>query len=89
MATAITRVEIQGRFIVPTLNSIESSPIYYLVIGTVVFFVALASASSGKTWGRFEGAIYRDKEPRKFWQLVILYFLIGLCFIGYTLYLVA
>lgn len=73
----------------PTLGSIESSPIYYLVIGTVVFFLALASASSGKTWGRFEGAIYSDKEPRRFWGTVIVYFLIGFCFIGYSVYLVA
>lgn len=74
-------------FITPTLYSFESSPIYYLLIGTVCFFVALASAFSGKSWGRFRGVVYRDKEPRKFWELVIVYFLIGLCFVAYALYL--
>lgn len=84
----IARVESKGMFVVPTLYSFESSPIYYLLIGTVSFVIALASVFAGKTWGRFEGVIYRDKEPRKFWGLVIVYFLIGLCFVGYTLYLV-
>lgn len=72
----------------PTLYSFESSPIYYLLIGTISFFIALASAFTGKSWGRLGGVVYRDKEPRKFWELVIVYFLIGLCFVGYTLYLV-
>ena len=80
--------ERKGMLIVPTLDSFESSPIYYLLCGTVFFLMGLGSAWSEKTWGRGEGWIYRDKEPRKFWELVILYFLIGLCFTGYALYLV-
>jgi hypothetical protein len=50
--------------------------------------MALVGAYSGKMWARFRW-IYRVKEPNWFWFEVALYFLAGLGFIGYYLYLVS
>jgi hypothetical protein len=46
------------------------------------------STCTGKSWGRFGGFVYRAEEPNQFWWLVATYYLIGVCFIGYFLYLV-
>jgi len=39
----------------------------------------------GKVWVRFNGWVYRANEPRSFWWEVALYYLGGVCFIGYFL----
>ena len=39
----------------------------------------------GKVWVRFNGWVYRAQEPRIFWGEVALYYLGGVCFIGYFL----
>jgi hypothetical protein len=41
---------------------------------------------TGKTYGRYVGVVSRAKEPTDFWWGVAIYFVGGLCCIGYFLY---
>ena len=41
---------------------------------------------SGETLERYHGIVYRAKEPKRFWWDVVLYFIMGLFFIGLYLY---
>jgi hypothetical protein len=59
---------------------------YYLIIGILVFFGAVVSTCTGKTWARTGRTIYRAEEPRTFWSVVTIYCLGALLFVGLYLY---
>ena len=63
-----------------------SSPYYFLVLGTIFLVAAVISTCAGKTFGRAGGSASRAREPRQFWWSVALYYIGGVCFIGYFLY---
>jgi len=73
----------------PDLPSLLRPPHLYLILGVISFSGAVVSTCTGKSWGRFGGFVYRAEEPNQFWWLVATYYLIGVCFIGYFLYLLA
>jgi hypothetical protein len=47
---------------------------------------AFAGTYSGEAWGRFGVVIRRAEDPKRFWQMVILNYLIGFYFLAYHLY---
>ena len=61
-------------------------PYALLVFGAISFFLAVGGTCTGEAWARFGRVVYRAKEPKKFWRLVAMYYLGGICFIGYFLY---
>ena len=63
------------------------SPMYGLLLfGVFSLFVAVAGTCTGQAWARFGRVVYRAKEPKQFWRLVAIYYLGGVGFIGYFLY---
>jgi hypothetical protein len=68
------------------LSSLLRPPYVFLVLGIMSSFAAAIFACTGKVWVRFNGWVYRAKEPRAFWGEVAAYLLVGLCFIGYFLF---
>lgn len=60
-------------------------PYFFLIVGIVLISAATVWTCMGKVWVRFNGWVYRAKEPRSFWWEVALYYLGGVCFIGYFL----
>jgi hypothetical protein len=70
------------------LSSLLKPPYIYLVLGVILFSAAVVWTSTGKARTRFQGWVYRAKEPTQFWLVVALYYLGGICFIGYFLYMV-
>ena len=61
-------------------------PYDLLLLGICAISAAALFACAGKVWVRFNGWVYRDKEPRPFWGNVACLFLGGVCFVGYFLY---
>jgi RsiW-degrading membrane proteinase PrsW (M82 family) len=70
------------------LNSLPRGPYLYLILGIILLFVGLVSTCTGVVWARFGRVIYRAEQPREFWEDVVTSFAIGVCLIGYFLYLV-
>lgn len=70
----------------PDLPSLLRGPYFYLIIGTISFSVGVVSTCTGVVWARFGRVIYRDKQPKEFWEDVVVSYLIGIGFIGYFLY---
>ena len=63
------------------------APMYGLLLfGVFSLFLAVAGTCTGEAWARFGRVVYRAKEPKQFWRLVAMYYLGGVCFIGYFLY---
>jgi hypothetical protein len=60
-------------------------PYIFLVLGILSISAAVVFTCTGRAWVRFNGWIYRAKEPRWFWYEVALYYLSGIFFIGYFL----
>ena len=58
----------------------------YLIVGIILITAAVVSTRAGKTIARYQGWIYRDKEPSDFWWGVALYFLGGIICIGLNLH---
>jgi hypothetical protein len=63
-------------------------PYSLLILGAISFSAAVVWTCTGKAWVRFHGWVYRAKEPNRFWWEVAMYYLGGVFFIGYFLYLV-
>ncbi len=61
-------------------------PYVFLLLGDISISAAALFTVYGKVWVRFHGWVYRAKEPRWFWWEVVLYFLVGVWFVGYFLY---
>ena len=57
-----------------------------LVFGVFSLFLAVVGTCTGEAWARFGQVVSRAKEPKQFWQLIAIYYLGGVCFIGYFLY---
>ena len=70
----------------PDLYSLLRPPYIYLILGVIFFSGAVASTCTGKTIARYAGWAYRAKEPTQFWGVVVIYYLFGVCFIGYFLH---
>lgn len=62
------------------------APGIFLVLGGVSISAAAFFTCTGKVWVRFNGWVYRAKEPKWFWWEVALDYLIALAFIGYFLF---
>jgi hypothetical protein len=67
------------------LASLLRDPFVFLILGVISISAAAVFTSTGQVWVRFNGWVYRAKEPRSFWGEVAAYFLVGLCFVGYFL----
>ncbi len=64
-----------------------SSPYYFLVLGVIFVIAAVVSTCTGKTYAKYgHGLASRAKEPTEFWGTVAIYYISGVCFIGYFLY---
>jgi hypothetical protein len=61
-------------------------PHIFLILGILSVCAATVFTCTGKVWARFNGWVYRAKEPGWFWWGVALDYLIGVWFIGYFLY---
>jgi hypothetical protein len=72
--------------LVPDLNSVLKSPLVFLMLGVISISAAVVWTRTGRAWVRFHGWVYRAKEPRWFWWEVALYYLVGVCFVGYFLF---
>jgi hypothetical protein len=75
-------------FTPPNLKPQMQMPFICLLGGMFVCFLALVGAYTGKVWAKFQGWVYRAKEPKWFWFIVAVYFLIGGSLIGCYFYLV-
>jgi hypothetical protein len=62
------------------------SPYIFLILGVASISAAAVWTSTGKVWVRFHGWVYRAKEPNRFGWEVAIYYLGGVCFVGYFLY---
>ena len=69
------------------LNSNSIVWVYlWLIVGIVFVSLAIAGIYTKKTWGRFGEVVYRAKEPRAFWVIILIYYLIGLyCIVRFGL----
>jgi hypothetical protein len=66
----------------PDLQSLLRSPYIYLILGVITLSAAVASTCTGRTWVRFDGWVYRAKEPYAFWWVVATLYLGSILFIG-------
>jgi hypothetical protein len=70
----------------PDLYYLLRPPYIFLILGVISFSAAVVWTYTGKAWVRFDGWVYRAKEPKWFWWEVALYYLVGVLFIGISLY---
>jgi hypothetical protein len=68
------------------LSALLRPPYVFLTLGVVSVSAAVIFTSTGRVWVRFNGWVYRTKEPRSFWGEVAAYLVVGLCFIAYFLF---
>ena len=61
-------------------------PTYIPMLGAASIVAAVFFAYTGKVWVRFNGWVYRAKEPTAFWGNVASYFVMGACMIAYYFY---
>ena len=61
-------------------------PYDFLMLGVISTSAAAVFTYTGKVWVRLNGWVYRAKEPGWFWWEVALYYLVGVWFLGYSLY---
>jgi hypothetical protein len=54
----------------------------FFIVGAVFLSVGVVAMYSGRVWVRFNGWVYRDKEPRTFWGEVVAYSLVGVAFVA-------
>jgi hypothetical protein len=68
------------------LNSLLRPPYDFLILGVISISAATVFIAKGKVWVRFNGWVYRAKEPGWFWWDVALYYLVGVWFIACFLF---
>jgi hypothetical protein len=68
------------------LSSLLEPPYIFLIFGGMFLSAAAYWMYKGKAWVRFNGWVYRDKEPKWFWWQVVVCFLFGAGFIARFLY---
>jgi len=74
-----------GWLLMSNLGGESKSPYFLLIAGFVFVSLGVYGTLNGGVWVRFSGWVYRDKEPKTFWVEVALYYLIGVCFLKYSL----
>jgi hypothetical protein len=52
--------------------AILSPPYIFLILGVVFLSAAAVETYTGKAWVRFNGWVYRSKEPKWFWWQIIV-----------------
>jgi hypothetical protein len=57
-----------------------------LILGCCVTAFALISALTGVSIEKYRGIIYRSDDPKRFWQSIAIYFLLGLICLGLYFY---
>ena len=62
------------------------TPYVFLILGLISLSVGGVATYTGATWARFGRVIYRDKQPKEFWEDVVACYFIGVCFMGYFLF---
>ena len=68
------------------LGSFLEPPYIFLILGVIFLSVAVIETYTGKAWVRFNGWVYRDKEPKWFWWQIVVCFLGGAGCIARFLY---
>jgi hypothetical protein len=68
------------------LNSPLRPPYILFILGVISISAATVFTCTGKVWVRYNGWVYRAKEPRAFWGNVAAYYFVGVCFIGFFLF---
>jgi hypothetical protein len=56
------------------------------MLGVSAISAAAVFTCTGKAWVRFNGWVYRAKEPGWFWWQIALYLVVGVWFVGDFLY---
>jgi hypothetical protein len=67
-------------------DSFSRSSYGLLIFGLFSLLLAVVGTCTGEAWARFGHVVSRAKEPKQFWRLIAIYYLGGICFIGYFLY---
>ena len=75
------REEGTGALFMPDWWSRQLPPYVFLILGVISISAAMVFTRTGKVWVRFNGRVYRAKEPRAFWGEVAAYYFVGVCFI--------
>jgi hypothetical protein len=57
-----------------------------LLFGIFSLLLAVVGTCTGEALAEFGRVVHRKKEPKQFWQLIAIYYLGGVCLIGYFLY---
>jgi hypothetical protein len=70
----------------PDFSTLLRPPYVFLILGILSISAAVVFTCTGKVWVRFNGWVYRAKEPGWFWWEVALYYLGGVWFVGDFLY---
>ena len=70
----------------PELKSLLKPPYIFLILGVISICAATVFTCTGKVWVRFNGWVYRAQRPRSFWVEVLLYYLVGIWFVGCFFY---
>jgi hypothetical protein len=78
--------KVQNYLLMFELSQLLRPPYIFLILGVVTISSATICTYTGRVWVRFNGWVYRAKEPRAFWGNVAAYFLVGLCFLGFFLF---
>ncbi len=53
-----------------------------LLVGIILLVMVAVFTLSGETLERYHGIVCRSEEPKRFWWDVVVYFFLGLFFIG-------
>ena len=61
-------------------------PYGFFTFGMFLLLLAMVYTYTGKAYVRFQGWVYRAKEPKRYWGEVVTYYLLGAAFIGLFLY---
>jgi hypothetical protein len=61
-------------------------PYGWLMFGLISLVLAVAGTCTGETWANFGTVVSRVEQPKEFWCLVAMYYVGGVCLIGYFLY---
>jgi hypothetical protein len=76
----------EERLVCPWFSWFLRPPYIFLILGVISISAAVVFTFTGKVWVRFNGWVYRAKEPKWFWWEVALDYLIGFGFVGYFLF---
>jgi hypothetical protein len=70
----------------PNLDSLLNQKFIYCILGVVFLLAAVISICAGTTVARYNGWVYRNKEPSNFWSVVAIYVFGGILCIGIYLH---